>query len=353
MKKKIRLIFIINTITSYQMNFFNFIKRYFSIKVLFYSKKYKNYEFSYRKKNFFFIIEDQKDKFNFINKTISNFKPHFFIIGGYKLEYINYIIKFLKKNKIRYFFWLERLNEKKKIKLKIIHYFFKYRLKVANGIFAIGNQAFNFYKKYNQNILNLPYSIKINRLNRRGYYKNHKINFLFVGQLIERKGVDLILKVINNLNPEIQKKTFFTIVGNGELSEEVEILEKNKENIKYYKFQNIDKLNKLYLRNDVLMFPSRYDGWGVAPMEAMCNSMLIIISKNCGVCEIVKKNKGNLIIDSKMKDLESAILKCVKDKNIVKKFGPANRNLMLDSICNLKNSSKLLVKYLNKYDNRN
>ena len=49
-----------------------------------------------------------------------------------------------------------------------------------------------------------------------------------MGQLIKRKGLDLILNAINNLNPEMQNKVFFTIIGNGELSKEIQILEKIK-----------------------------------------------------------------------------------------------------------------------------
>ena len=120
----------------------------------------------------------------------------------------------------------------------------------------------------------------------------------------------------------------------------------------YYSFQSINKLNKFYLCNDVLLFPSRFDGWGVVPMEAMSSGMLVISSNNCGVNELIKKNKGNIIIDSNLKDLSRAIIKCVKNKNYIKKFGVVNRRLIINSIYNVKNSSKLLSKYLDEYDHR-
>lgn len=210
----------------------------------------------------------------------------------------------------------------------------------------------SFYKKYNKNTFNLPYSIEINKLNRKKYFNNNKINFLFIGQLIKRKGLDLVLNAINNLNPQMQNKIFFTIIGNGELSKEIKILENTWDNVKYYSFQSINKLNKFYFCNDVLLFPSRFDGWGVVPMEAMSNGMLVISSKNCGVNELIKKNKGNIIIDSNTEDLTGAIIKCIKNKSCIKEFGSVNKNLIINSIYNVKNSSKLLSEYLNKYDNR-
>jgi glycosyltransferase involved in cell wall biosynthesis len=353
MGNKIKVVFIINTITHYQLQFLNFLRKFLDIRVLFYSKNHKNYEFSYQRKNFIYLIEEYKNKNLFIKKIINDFKPKFLILGGYKLKYNSIIIKFIKNLRIRYLYWLERFDKDKKIKLKIIQLFIRNILFKADGILSVGKEAERFYKQYNKNTCNLPYSIEINKLNKKKYFNNNKINFLFVGQLIKRKGLDLVLNVINNLNTETQNKIFFTIVGNGKLSKEIKFLEHTKRNVKYYSFQNINKLNKLYLRNDVLLFPSRFDGWGVVPMEAMSNAMLIISSKNCGANEIIKKNKGNIIISSNTKDLTGAIIKCVKKKSSIKRLGIINRNLIINSIYNVKNSSKLLSEYLNKYDNRN
>jgi glycosyltransferase involved in cell wall biosynthesis len=351
MRNKIKVVFVINTITHYQLQFFNFLRRFLDIRVLFYSKNHKNYKFFYQKKNFIYFIEDYKNKNFFIKKIIKDFKPKFLILGGYKLKYNSIIIEFLKNLRIKYLYWLERFDKDKKIKLKIIQLFIRNILFKADGILSVGKEAERFYKQYN-NTFNLPYSIEINKLNKKKYFNNNKINFLFVGQLIKRKGLDLILNVINNLNPEIQSKIFFTIIGNGELCKEIKILENTRDNVVYYSFQSINKLNKFYLCNDVLLFPSRFDGWGVVPMEAMSNAMLVISSKNCGVNELIKKNKGNIIIDSNIKDLSRAITKCVKNKNYIKKFGTVNRRLIINSICNVKNSSKLLSKYLGEYDHR-
>ena len=352
MRNKIKVVFVINTITHYQLQFFNFLKRFLDIRVLFHSKNHKNYEFSYQRKNFIYFIEDYKNKNHFIKKIIKDFKPKFLILGGYKLKYNSIIIKFIKNLRIKYLYWLERFDKDKKIKLKIIQLFIRNILLKADGILSVGKEAKSFYKQYNKNTFNLPYSIKINKLNKKKYFNNNKINFLFVGQLIKRKGLDLVLNAINNLNPLMHNKIFFTIIGNGELSKEIKILENTRDNVKYYSFQSINKLNKFYLCNDVLLFPSRFDGWGVVPMEAMSSGMLVISSNNCGVNELIKKNKGNIIIDSNLKDLSRAIIKCVKNKNYIKKFGVVNRRLIINSIYNVKNSSKLLSKYLDEYDHR-
>ena len=83
-KKKFKLVFLINTVTSYQLDFFNELKKYCKVKVIFYSKNYKNYNFSFKKKKIFFFLDNEKDKEKKILKVIKKIKPDFTIIGGYR-----------------------------------------------------------------------------------------------------------------------------------------------------------------------------------------------------------------------------------------------------------------------------
>ena len=69
-KKKFKIIFLINTVTSYQLDFFNELKKYCNIKVIFYSKNYKNYNFSFKKNKMFFFLDNENNKEKKIVKVI-------------------------------------------------------------------------------------------------------------------------------------------------------------------------------------------------------------------------------------------------------------------------------------------
>ena len=113
---------------------------------------------------------------------------------------------------------------------------------------------------------------------------------------------------------EIKEENFkLTIVGNGAYAKEILKLTNHFKNFKYYKFLKQNKLNSLYQKSDVLIFPSLFDGWGVVPIEAMLNNLFIIISKNCGVSEIIKNSK-NIILPSVNKiELKRSINYCIKN----------------------------------------
>ena len=72
------------------------------------------------------------------------------------------LLNFVKRNK-KYFFWLERLNESQKLKFTLVKLLISTRIRDADGILAVGEKAKKFYKKFNSNVINLPYSINIKK----------------------------------------------------------------------------------------------------------------------------------------------------------------------------------------------
>jgi glycosyltransferase involved in cell wall biosynthesis len=286
-KNKLKILFLINTQTSYQDDFFSELKKYANISVIFYDSNYKNYEFKIKNKNKNYHFLDQSiNPSKYLIDIVKKINPDFTVIGGYRLPYISKLQNLFKLSKKKYFFWLERLNNKSKFKIKIISFLIKYRIKKSNGILAVGNEAQNFYKNFHSNVVNLPYSISVPNKIRKNYFYNKKINFTFVGQIIKRKGIDFILDSFNSLQDREKQKIKLTIVGNGSMEKEISTIIKKNNFIKHFKFLNKGKLSKIYQKSDVFLFPSRFDGWGVAPLEAMSYSNYLILSKNIGMKEI-------------------------------------------------------------------
>ena len=83
-------------------------------------------------------------------------------------------------------------------------------------------------------------------MNKKKYFKNNKINFLFVGQLIQRKGIKEILSAINKLSCSEKEKILIHIVGDGGLKKLIEKYQQKNVAIKYYGFVFGNKLSKIY-----------------------------------------------------------------------------------------------------------
>ena len=348
MRTKKKIVVIINTVTPYQIDFFENLKKKTDLKVFFYSRNYTNYKFNFKEKKYHIFLDKKKNPLKTILSEINKFSPQLIIFGGYRLKYSSNIITFLKKKKINYFYWLENLNKKNYLKFKIVRFLIKKKIEKSNGVLSVGNVAKKLYSKNCNNVINFPYSIKINKINKKLFYHNKKINFLFVGQLIKRKGLHYLVEAVKKLSEFEKSKITLNIVGDGILIKSLESFLLKNPFVKYHGFLFDKKLYKLYEKSDVLIFPSIFDGWGVVPMEAMARSLSLIISKNSGVTEILKNGINGLIIKPNSKELLRAIRKYIQDPKMIKKQGYRNKKLILKSICNVENSTDLLIKEISK-----
>lgn len=341
MKKKI--IFFINHPTPYQIEFFDEMNKICTLKVIFLEKKLKNYNFSFNTRKY---VEYSNFNKNIIFKSIKKFNPQFIIIGGYKLNYTRSIINLCSKNKINYLFWLEKINLDSYYKKIILNNYFKYFLKNCYGILAVGNEARKYYSQFNNNTINFHYSIKVSSFKKKKFFQKNLINFLYVGQLIKRKNVINLIKAFQKLN---DFKTTLTIIGNGDLEKKSKKITKNNKNIKILKFLNRNQLMKYYLKTDVFILPSKYDGWGVVVMEAMNYKCSIISTSSCGISkEFIKNGFNGKISGCEIDDLYRSIKFYSNNKKLIKMHAYRSWLKVTNSNVNSKNSAKKLISFLNE-----
>ena len=253
-----------------------------NVNVIYKYKTIKNFNWKFKDYSWVYFLND-KNPSKQIENILKKTKPNFVIIGGYKMEFES-VFKINKKFFI--FYWLEKLEKKNFLKNLIRYIFLKIKLGNVDGILAIGKQARKYYKQFNTKVINLPYSIKETRL--KLSKKKYNLNFLFVGQLIDRKGLDLLIDTITKINND---KYNFTVVGDGNLQSRLKKIKNN--NFKYYKFLNKTKLSEIYKNNSILITPSKFDGWAVVIIEAMRDGLAIISNKNVGAFNEYIKNGFN------------------------------------------------------------
>lgn len=322
MSRQIKIVFYLNSPTSYQLDFFYELRKYYDIYVLYKNKFSQNHRLRIKKKKWIFFLRN--NQLNQIKNKIKNIKPHVLVIGGYKMN-IDINIKNIKK-----FFWLERVDTQKKIKNFLRNIFFKLKLTFPTGIFAIGKEAERFYKKYSNNVYNIPYSIK-----KKKKVENSKIpKFLFVGQLIKRKGLDKLINDIYNIDTS---NCSFTFVGEGPLKKKILDLVKSKKNVYFYNFKNSDELDKIYFNNNILILPSLFDGWGVVLLEAISRGMAVISSKNVGAAkDYIRHSYNGRIFNDHKNSLKNQILFFKKNPDSINLYGKRNIRVFETNLCNVK-----------------
>lgn len=130
-----------------------------------------------------------------------------------------------------------------------------------------------------------------NKLKIRKGLKWEKFTVLFVGRLIETKGVKLLLELLPKLNKKIQ----LVIIGTGPLTNEIKRAEKNFLNLKYLGGVNNNDLPVYYSAADLVVVPSLVDeGFGFVVMEAISCGTPVLASKKGGLVDAVSLKTGRL-----------------------------------------------------------
>lgn len=120
------------------------------------------------------------------------------------------------------------------------------------------------------NYVDVEMSHKLKSIN----YDTSNLHIIFIGELLKRKGVDVIADVIRK-SPSNYK---FNIVGDGPMKETVLELERNHSNCKYHGYLGRHELANLLKEVDVLFFPSRAEGFGNVILEAMSFGVMVVDS---------------------------------------------------------------------------
>ena len=153
---------------------------------------------------------------------------------------------------------------------------------------------------------------------------------LFVGNIIKRKNVDLLLEAKKQLNT----KANLVVVGDGPLLEQLkakaekEYFDGNLENV-YFTGSRTD-VEDIIPSCDLLVLPSFTESFGLVLIEALACGKPVIGSNVGGIKEIITDDVGLLIDPNDSEDLAKAIDRILTDKNLMEKFKSNARNRAKD-----------------------
>lgn len=120
---------------------------------------------------------------------------------------------------------------------------------------------------------------------------------LYVGSLIERKGVDLLLEALTKLNHEWS----LYLAGDGpekdklkKLAEDLQIADK----VHFLGQLSRSELLLYYADSDLFVLPTREDCFALVILEAMCSSLPIVCSKYAdGAYDLIEDGENGFIVD--------------------------------------------------------
>ncbi len=159
-------------------------------------------------------------------------------------------------------------------------------LEGVDGFVAIGRGAKEDYgRRYpGRPVYSIPYFCEMESFRReRPERPRTPPVILFCGQMIGRKGLDILLKAYAKVR-EAGMDARLLLVGREEALPEMlrEIPERFHADIENAGFQAPEALPGIFRRADLFVLPSRYDGWGVVVNQAVGAGLPVIVSDAVG-----------------------------------------------------------------------
>lgn len=160
----------------------------------------------------------------------------------------------------------------------------------------------------------------LNNFDKQEILKEFKINkkykniVLFAGRLTENKGIDVLLNAANIYE---DGDTLTIIAGGGGLLRDLkkQVKELQLKDVAFVGDQTQKKLNKLYNIADVLVAPSRVEGFGLVGIEALACGTPVIGTNEGGMTDYVTEEYGELVDVDDYIMLEKSISKVLKNKH--------------------------------------
>jgi glycosyltransferase involved in cell wall biosynthesis len=131
------------------------------------------------------------------------------------------------------------------------------------------------------------------------------IVFLFVGRLIKRKNVDLIVRAARQVN---DNRIAVVIAGTGEELVSLKAMAGDNPRVIFPGLVVPDELPLYYAMADVLVLPASQEPWGLVVNEAMACGLAVIAHRHCGATiDLVSEDNGVVLQTFSIDELARAM----------------------------------------------
>lgn len=211
-------------------------------------------------------------------------------------------------------------------------------VKSIDYVYTFGNIATKYYRFWSKRWKVVPFSYCTEAgtvLNNISVSQIPKL--LYVGSINRRKNVSAVLKAMVTDNLHLES---FHIIGDGSRRQHLERY------VEYHQLKNVVlhgamdmwQVHSIMPEFDILVLPSRYDGWGAVINEALQCGLYVLCSDKCGAKDLLVNDKLGSVFHGR-KELENCLSEAVENISFIRQ-GRIYRKSWAETI-----SGKSLAKY--------
>ena len=196
-------------------------------------------------------------------------------------------------------------------------------LALADVIFVASSFTKKTLEEYSGNLAEIkviPYGFPIVK-QKKEYLPltNRKLKVLFIGGLSQRKGLSYLFEAVEGM----QNKVDLTIVGHKVVAN-CDILNLALERHKWIPSLSHDQVLACMRENDVFVFPSLFEGFGLVITEAMSQGVPVITTDRTAGPDVIEDGVNGWIVPAGSSEAINNVLNKILEKpELLKQFGIA------------------------------
>ena len=241
---------------------------------------------------------------------------------------------------IKVILWSEGIESARSLLGKVIEPITKYVVKKAEAIVVPGVMSKNFHvnlgaepqkifiawdsidnEKY---FKKSPNFIKNKKPLKKALGLQNKKIILYVGQLIERKGLLYLIEAYQKLRG-VRNDICLVVVGSGSMKDKLENICKDRglKDVHFMGWVSEEEKIKYYYISDLFVLPTLKDVWGLVANEAMACGLPIIATKaaGCSADMIISGENGFIVEEANTEQLYLAMKKILSNEKLAKRMG--------------------------------
>jgi len=152
-------------------------------------------------------------------------------------------------------------------------------------------------------------------------------HIVFISNLVERKGVNEFIEVVQQLERTELPAFEVTIAGKGPLSDEVTAISTELDHVEYRGFVSEEEKQVIFNEGNIFVLPSYAEGLPIAILEAMAGGNAVISTNVGSIPEVIENENGIIVPPEEISPLRSALEELISDPDRVQKMGKRNREM--------------------------
>lgn len=259
-----------------------------------------------------------------VTSALSEDDADIVVVSGYSSLTAHVAMQWLSKHKKPWVFFGERpeMRRRGRFGSMLRRYAMSPALRSADAFAVVGTDAVNAYRRLAPKcglVRSIPYFTDLapfsGRPARPGL-RSGRFRVLYCGQLIPRKGVDLLVQAFVRLAQDF-KDAELVLVGEGPLKETLaeRVPKPLRSRIFFQGFRPVEALPEEFSTADLFVLPSRHDGWGVVVNQALAAGLPVVASDAVGAARDLVADGGNgtLVPAGDATALEAALRRYASD----------------------------------------